>query len=369
MKTINEGEAKIIVPLKSIRRNSDVFYNPEMMHARNVVVSFLSIFKKKTDHDLVVCDPMAASGVRGIRLLKEVSGIEKVVFNDASPQAVEFIKKNLDLNKIPKEKYEIENMDCNLLFLERKREFDFIDIDPFGSPVNFLPNVWSALKKDASLAVSATDTGALSGSFKTTCENRYGVIAEKTDFFKEFGISTLIQAVVRELAKHDMSFSPLFSHTQHYFRVVGLTSKGKEKTHSNLKNLRLVSYCPSCYSKQIGVFEKCPNCKNPNKIIGPMWIGKTKDSGICDDVLKDMISRGFRDTKDIYTCTQEIDEPFYYDIHKICKNLKSEVPKISDFFGKMEKNGFRISRTHLSDLGFKTDAKITDIENILNSKP
>ena len=369
MKNSKEGHAAIEVPENSVRRNSDVFYNPEMMHARNVIVSFLSVFRKKTDHDLVICDPMAASGVRGIRLLKEVNGIEKVVFNDANPESVELIKKNLELNKIPKEKYEIENKDCNLLFLERKREFDFIDIDPFGSPVNFLPNVWSALKKDASIAVSATDTGALSGSFKSTCENRYGVRAEKTDFFKEFGISTLIQAVVRELAKHEISFSPVFSHTQHYFRVVGLTQKSKEKTHNNLKNVSLVSYCPECYSKEIGVMEKCPNCTGMNKIIGPAWAGETKDSKFCDDVLKDMISRGFKDTKDIYKCTQEIDEPFYYDIHKICKNLKSEVPKLSDFFEKMEKNGFQISRTHLSDLGFKTDAKIKDIEKILKSKP
>ncbi|MBN2101764.1 MAG: tRNA (guanine(10)-N(2))-dimethyltransferase [Candidatus Aenigmarchaeota archaeon] len=368
MKNVAEGKAKIIVPEESVSRNSCVFYNPGMAHARNAIVSFMSVFRKKADHDLVVCDPMAASGVRGIRLLKEVNGIEKVVFNDANPEAVELIKNNLELNKIPKEKYEIENKDCNLLFLERKREFDFIDIDPFGSPVNFLPNVWSALKKDASLAVSATDTGALSGSFRSTCENRYGVIAEKTDFFKEFGISTLVQTVVRELAKHDIVFSPLFSHTQHYFRVVGLTQKGKEKTHKNLENISLVSYCPECYSKEIGVLEKCPNCGKPNKIIGPMWVGKTKDSELCDEVLKDMISRGFRDTKDIYACTQEIDEPFYYDIHKICKNLKSEVPKLSDFFEKMENNGFQISRTHLSDLGFKTDAKIKDIEKILKSK-
>ena len=115
----------------------------------------------------------------------------------------------------------------------------------------------------------------------------------------------------------------------------------------------------------MGVTEKCPNCGKTNKMIGPMWTGKTKDSSICDEILKDMISKSFKDTKDVYTCTHEIDEPFYYDIHKICKNFKSEVPKISDFFGMMEKNGFRISRTHLSDLGFKTNAKIKDIVNNL----
>ncbi len=369
MKTVTEGRVRIHIPEEAVRRNSDVFYNSDMAHARNVVVSLLSIYRKKTDEDLVICDPMAASGVRGIRILKEVKGIDKVIFNDANPQAVKLIRKNLKLNKIPKSKYEIENKDCNILFLERKREFDFIDIDPFGSPINFIPNVWSALKKKAMLAVSATDTGALSGSFKATCQNRYGVIAERTDFFKEFGISTLIQVVVKELAKHDMTFYPLFSHTHHYFRVVGITERSKEKTKKNLENINFVSYCPECYSKEIGINEKCPNCKKPSKIIGPLWVGKTKNSEICDDVRKDMISRGFKDTKDIYTCIQEIDEPFYYNIHKICKNLKIESPKLSVFFGKMGKKGFKISRTHLSDLGFKTNAKIKDIEKILKSKP
>ncbi len=368
MKALTEGQVKIHVPEESLRRNSDVFYNPDMEHARNVVVSLLSIYRKKVDEDLVICDPMAASGIRGIRILKEVKGIKKVVFNDANPEAVKLIEKNLKLNKIPKSKYEIENKDCNILFLERKREFDFIDIDPFGAPINFISNVWSALKKNGILAVSATDTGALSGSFKSTCRNRYGILSEKTDFFKEFGISTMIQLVVKELARHDITFYPLFSHTQHYFRVVGITEKGKEKTNRNLKNINLISYCSDCYNKEISIREKCSNCKKSNKILGPLWTGKMKNSKICDEVLKDMISRDFKDTKDIHTCTYEINEPFYYNIHKICKNLKIESPKLTDFFEKLEKKGFKISRTHLSDLGFKTDAKIKDIEKIL-SKP
>lgn len=365
MKAINEGKAKILAPDESVRRNSDVFYNPDMRHARDTIISFLSVHRKKLDHDLVVCDPMAASGVRGIRILKEVEGIEKIVFNDINPQAIDLLRKNLELNNIPEEKYEITNKDCNILFLERRREFDFVDIDPFGSPVNYLPNVWSALKKDAMLAVSATDTGALSGSFKSTCENRYGVLSQKTDFFKEFAISVLIKEIIRNLSNHNMTFNPVLSHTRHYFRVVGLTSKGKEKTTKNLENLNFVSYCPQCYQKSIGAGEECISCGKKIKILGPLWTGKTKDTKLCDEILKDMISRDFKETRDIHMCTQEIDEPFYYDLHKICKNLGISPPKLEYFFEKMRNAGFRISRTHLSDLGFKTDGNIGDINKII----
>ncbi|NOX71212.1 MAG: tRNA (guanine(10)-N(2))-dimethyltransferase [Candidatus Micrarchaeota archaeon] len=365
MKLVTEGAAGFYVPDETLRRNSDVFYNPEMAHARNVVISLLSIHRKKVDDDLVVLDPMAASGVRGIRILKEVEGIEKVVFNDINPHAVKYIEKNLKLNKIPKSKYEILNEDCNILFLERRREFDFVDIDPFGSPVNYLPNVWSALKKRAILAVSATDTGALSGTFKTTCQNRYGVLAEKVDFFKEFAVSVLTMNIQKELARHDIAFYPIISHTKHYFRVVGFTERGKERVSQNLSNINFTTYCPSCYQKSVGINEKCQNCGKSARITGPLWTGKLKDSQICDAILKDMIARGFSDTKDVHTCVQEIDEPFYYNIHKICKNLGISAPKLGDFFNKLESEGFAVSRTHLSDLGFKTNAPVRIIEKIL----
>ena len=350
MKIVTEGEAKICVPSESLTKRSEAFYNPRMEHQRDVTIAILQLTKPKE-----ALDPLAATGVRGIRILLEVPSIQKVVFNDANPNAVKLIEKNLKVNCIKKSRYEICNKDANLLFLE-KRKYDFVDIDPFGSPARYLRNVGFTLHKDSIIGVTATDSGALSGKFAKACFRRYGVFVEQTDFAKELGVRVLITSILQNLAIHNMTFKPLYSHANHYFRVVGQIEYGPDK---NLSKIQMVSYCPNCHNKKIGIEKTCDNCESRMKILGPLWTGKIQDRAFVQKMLLK-----FARKKEIEICSQEVDHPFYYDLHHLSKFLKTSSPKIENVIETLRKHGFAASRTHLCATGVKTNAEIRDILKI-----
>ena len=355
MKLVSEGKAKIRVPPESLTKRSEAFYNPGMEHQRDVTVACLRVSKPEE-----VLDPLAATGVRGIRILLEVPGVRKVVFNDINPKAMKLIKKNLGLNKIKKSRYDLRNDDANSLFLE-KRKYDFVDIDPFGSPIRYLRNVGYALRKNSILGVTATDSGALSGKFAKACFRRYGVFAGRTDFAKELGVRVLITSILQNLAVHNMTFEPLYSHANHYFRIVGKVKYGPDE---NLSKIRMVSYCPNCHGKKIGLETKCENCGGKAKIIGPLWTGKIQDRSFAKKMLPEF---DFEGKKEVMVCSEEIDPPFYYDLHYISKSMKTSVPKVERVISSLQELGFRASRTHLCTTGVKTDAGIKEIVKLVRT--
>ena len=52
----------------------------------------------------------------------------------------------------------------------------------------------------------------------------------------------------------------------------------------------------------------------------------------------------------------EVDTPFYFDVHKLCKQKKLTPPKLEILISGLRINGFRVSRTHFCLTGLKTDA-------------
>src|SRR3989344_1828087 len=157
MKTIvNEGLARISVENKKIvSKGMEVFYNPVMGINRDISVLLLNSVDKK---NMQIADPLAASGIRSIRFLKELNKnkIRKIYINDFDKDAVKSIKENLSLNKIKyknNEKITIENDDANL-FLLNSTGFDYIDLDPFGTPNAFLDAACKRLARDGILAVT-----------------------------------------------------------------------------------------------------------------------------------------------------------------------------------------------------------------------
>ncbi len=69
MQIIQEGKAAIKIQLqKPASKEMDVFYNPVMTLNRDIAVLLLSSVNKK---DIQLADPLAASGIRSIRFIKE----------------------------------------------------------------------------------------------------------------------------------------------------------------------------------------------------------------------------------------------------------------------------------------------------------
>src|SRR3989338_8773318 len=260
---IIEGSAKIEIPKEEkISRSMGVFYNPAMSLNRDISVLLLDSAGRS---GMQIADPLAATGVRSIRFLKELSAskIKRICINDYDKNAAKLIKENFALNKIQYKnnpKIIIQNQDANI-FLLNSTGFDYIDIDPFGTPNPFLDAACKRLARGGILAATATDTSALCGTFPKACLRKYWAFPKKDAMMNETGLRILIRKIQLVAAQYDKALIPIFSYSkEHYMRVFLKNEKGKNKVDEVLK--------------MHGLFNNA----------GPMWLGSLFDSKLCDEV-------------------------------------------------------------------------------------
>ena len=162
---ICEGNIKldIHVPEKDVSRSMEVFYNPIMKANRDISIALLLAFGKM---EMKIALPLSGSGVRAFRFLNELPGemISGMFVNDLRENFSSEFNLALKLNNLDESKLVIEAKDANQ-FLLSKIGFDYIDIDPFGSPNPFLSSSVARINRGGILAITATDTGALAGTY------------------------------------------------------------------------------------------------------------------------------------------------------------------------------------------------------------
>ncbi|MCX6710516.1 MAG: tRNA (guanine(10)-N(2))-dimethyltransferase, partial [Candidatus Woesearchaeota archaeon] len=256
----SEGKARFTAPKEDVvSKDMGVFYNPAMKMNRDVTVSVLSACELT---GIYACDLMAASGVRTIRLAKELpeGKILRIYANDMSHEAVLLLKENLKLNKMKFEKWKkqeerekdeelkviISEKDANL-FLNESSGFSYIDIDPFGSPNQFLDSAVRKLSRRGILAVTATDTAPLSGTFERACKRNYYAKPCRNAFMHETGLRILIRKVQLTGSQYGRALIPIFSYYhQHYFRVFFRCEKSKELADEIIRQHGYLLYCRKC---------------------------------------------------------------------------------------------------------------------------
>lgn len=357
---ITEGQTRLMVAKKGTLGKTDkgrekkapVFYNPRMKLNRDICCAFA-----RTLDDITFADVLAGSGAKGIRVANE-SG-HAVFLNDGSGHAVELIKKNAELNGVT---VDISNEDANL-FLS-KHEFDFIDIDPFGTPVPFLDNSVLAVSKNGYLGVTATDAAPLCGVYPKACFRKYGAKPLRSEFCHEVGLRILLGYVARTAAKYSRGVKCLLGHsTEHYFRLYVKLSSGKRNADSSLSEIGYVYYCRACLNRiyRKGFLSETLTCKcgNPYETAGPLWLGRIKDNAVLKKVIKkSYYLKSTQTEKLLNTIFEEIDVPFYYDVHRLCKHLKVNSPPLDEIVNALSDQGYRVSRTHFCPTGIKTDAPL-----------
>ncbi|MBI1972195.1 MAG: hypothetical protein HYS53_02745 [Candidatus Aenigmarchaeota archaeon] len=358
MKTVKEGLVSLHLPDSS----KEAFYNPGMELSRDISVAFLQAVGIK---DAVLCDLLSAAGARAVRYAKE-TGAASVVANDASESAVKYIKENAAVNGVS-DKVIVSCKGANAFLEDNPKKFDFIDIDPFGSPVYFLDKVAENAKRDSYLAITATDCGALAGIFSKTCEERYGVKLERTECFKEVGVRNLIGVVATHFGSQSLSVRPLLSHaTAHYFRVFLQVAEGGG---DYVKKFYYCRGCGMCTFDQTRGKTLCDICGAVPREMGPVWAGRLRDKKICFEILGKLGDGNFNKPKEarriIMSMIDEDDTPFYHDIHRISKRIFKNTPPMPEVISRLKKLNFSATRTQFSGTSVKTDAGIARIEKII----
>ncbi|MGB3943362.1 MAG: tRNA (guanine(10)-N(2))-dimethyltransferase [Methanothrix sp.] len=341
------------------------FYNPKMRLSREIGVAMT---KALGVNDYL--DALAASGARGLRVAKE-AGAVKVALNDISPRAVALIQENARYNGL--EACEILSSNANVLLHQRR--FEAVDLDPFGSPAPFLAA--AARSAMGYLFITATDTAPLCGAHLKSGIRKYMAVPVKAEHHREMGTRILLGAVARELARVDKGMRPLLTYaSDHYARAYVKIERGAERADETLGGVGHLEVCRHCgrwrRAPGIGCRSRgvCSFCGEKAQVAGPLWIGQIQDREVIRTALAELQKSGARSDRAVrllQLCADEIDEPMYYDHHRLCRRFKATPGTADDLVDRIRMIGWKASRTHFSGVGIKTDAPIEVLGEIISS--
>ena len=342
-KNVTEGEAVVtIFELEKISKELPVFYNPIMKMNRDISILLLNALDKK---GMIIADPLAGSGVRAIRFLKELNKdiIKELHINDSSETADELIKKNLAQNQFDDNTSVRTSSDDANLFMMKSKGFHYIDIDPFGSPNSFLDCSLKKIAREGILAVTATDTSALCGTYPKACRRKYWAEPKRDELMHETGIRILIRKVQLIGAQYDKAMIPVFSYSkEHYMRIFFMCRKGKSHVDAMQKLHEIFNGC------------------------GPMWVGNLWEPKLAKRILE--LNKNDKLSKFLTAIYEEskIGTVGFYQLHAFCKSHKLKIKKTCAIKEAIIKKGFRVSDTHFSPYGIRSDITEEELKSIIS---
>jgi tRNA (guanine26-N2/guanine27-N2)-dimethyltransferase len=404
LQKIKEGTITITAPVEEkVSKELPVFYNPAMKFNRDSSILLLKAIENK---DMMVCDLLAGTGIRAIRFLAELpkGKIESITINDNSEEATKLVKKNIAANKKvigKKAAIKTTTKDASILLLE-SNGYDYIDIDPFGTPNPFLDAAIRRLARDGILAVTATDTSSLAGTYPLVCQRRYWAAPDPGPLKHEVGLRILIRKVQLVAAQYEKSLTPIFSYAkEHYMRVFFKCEKSKSKSDEILKlhgMLRCGEVCCRPFAERVTENESgstggspLRGCRASNNTdaerslaatarranfsaapdddcVGPMWLGPLCDQELVEKMysLATQLKYDF-DGRFLQLIRDEnkLNIVGFYDIHDLCNKNTLQVPAFDGIFEEIGKRKCKASRTHFSEYGIRSDVKEEDLVNIL----
>ena len=369
-----EGRAVFYVPRESssevyVPSTRTVFYNPLMRLNRDIAVLALICYADAEGRALSVGDPLAGCGVRGIRFALEVPLIDRIEMNDLNPLAVGLQERNLALNGLS-DIVGVSGLDANVFLSVHSapdERFDFVDLDPFGSPVRFLDSAIRSLRNGGMMAVTATDMAALCGVHSSACRRKYFSTALRTEYCHELAVRILLGALVVAAAKYEFAVSPVFSHSSdHYIRSYACLTLNLRKTDDCLRELGYVAHCFSCFHRELfqglipDVPDECPICGKRIGLAGPLWLGTLFNPGFVERMqrkLPALCDSDPRLTRLLEVIMSEQNAPpTYYVIDRLADHLNVSVPKTVEVTRALSELGYAATPTHFHPKGIRTNA-------------
>ncbi|MFH1850175.1 MAG: hypothetical protein ABH879_08425 [archaeon] len=332
---VKEGAIEFYSHIDSrVSKDLPVFYNPAMRLNRDLTILILKGLDCRS-----LCDPLCGCGVRAIRFARELGSVQ-ITANDISRQAVLLTRRNMRLNSV---RFDVFGKDANILFMESKG-FDYIDLDVFGSPNFVLDSAIRRLSRNGVLAVTATDTAALCGTYPNACRRKYWASPRRDEQMHETGLRILIRKVQLIGAQYERAMIPIFSYfKRHYFRIFFRAEKGKSRADAIIKNH--------------GEFNGA----------GPMWLGELWDSDMVRHVksLAGSTDKELADLIGLIAREAGVASVGICDIHSLVKrNCLPRIPKREYVISAIEKKGYLASESHICRTAIRTncpEAKIIDL--------
>ena len=330
------------------------FYNPSMELNRDLSILVCQWLIDNCKRHVSILDGLAASGIRGVRLANELKGDFDVTINDWNQDAFDLIKKNIEKNKLKNVSFFNNNL--NTLLSEKK--FQYIDIDPFGSPAYFIDSSMQSIRNYGVIACTATDTATLCGTYPKVCLRRYGAVPFHSIAMKEIGLRILLGFICRGALLYDKGIKPLVCYvTDHYFRVYVQVLNGVSRANDSLDDYIVVKK-----NSLVGA-------QTVKKDIGPLWMGKLQDKRVIEELRTGLFEKKLGTKGELWKLLdlleEESDAPaFFYTTDGLASILKKSPPKRKTVFDSLKNKSYQVFRTHFSQTGFKTNAPIEKVKLI-----
>ncbi len=381
--TVDVPELEFLVGPSSQRNRSraPVFYNPVMEFSRDIAVLSIQAYQKEARREMVICEPLTGSGVRGLRYAAEIEGVREVVINDISARAFRLAQHNVRRNGLSG-CVTVLNQDANLLLNSHSKprgRFDAIDVDPFGSPVRYLDSALRAIRNGGLLALTATDMAALCGVHPKACARRYGGRPLRTEYCHEIAIRLLLGCLAATASKQDLGVNVRLSYSaDHYIRAFATLEYGAKKANRNMDEMGYIQHCFKCLHRELhrspfvsDMPTECDECGSSISSAGPLWLGLLTDVDFSRRVVEEASLKAFRDGQRIRQLLTTISgeanaTPTYYVLDRICAKLGMPVPSIQDVTRALRQSGFQATPTHFNSRGLKSDASIRDMKSVIN---
>jgi len=331
------------------------FYNPSMELNRDLSILVNQWLIDESKRPLHLLDGLAASGIRGIRLANELDGDFQVTINDWDEEASRLIIKNTEYHKLANVTTSKKNL--NTLLSECK--FDYIDVDPFGSPVYFIDAAMRSIHHNGIIACTATDTATLCGVYPKVCVRRYGAQPFHSPAMHEIGVRILLGVICREASKYDKGIEPILSYTtDHYCRTYVQVKNRVSYANTSISHFSTIS------SKELDVFSD-----DQETTIGPLWTGRLQHKKTIQALRTILFDKHLQMKRELLRLLDMLEEeanapPFFYTTENVASVLKLSPPRMETIFDKLKNKGYDVFRTHYTPTGFKTNAPRDEIEVI-----
>ncbi|XP_020092724.1 probable tRNA (guanine(26)-N(2))-dimethyltransferase 1 [Ananas comosus] len=342
-----------------------------------------------------VLEALAASGLRALRYAREVDGIGHVIAVDNDKASVEACRRNIQFNgSVACSKVEAHLADARVHMLTHPKEFDVVDLDPYGSPSVFLDSAVQSVADGGILMCTATDMAVLCGGNGEVCYSKYGSYPVKGKYCHEMALRILLASIESHANRYKRYIVPILSvHMDFYIRVfVRIYTSASEIKNTPLK-LSYVYQCVGCDSfhlQSLGrivsknnsvksapgfgpvVPQECTHCGKKFNMGGPIWSAPIHDQEWVLSMLanvkamKEKYPAYDKITSVLTTISEELhDVPLFVSLHNLCATLKCTSPSAVMFRSAVINAGYRISGSHVNPLGLKSDAPMDVIWDIM----
>ncbi|GAB4830749.1 hypothetical protein Ancab_004781 [Ancistrocladus abbreviatus] len=314
---------------------------------------------------LRVLEALSASGLRALRYACEVEGIGQVVALDNDKASVEACRRNIKFNgSIACAKVESHLADARVYMLTHPKEFDVVDLDPYGSPSVFLDSAVQSVVDGGMLMCTATDMAVLCGGNGEVCYSKYGSYPLRGKYCHEMALRILLACIESHANRYKRYIVPVLSvQVDFYVRVfvrIYTSASAMKNTPLKLSYVYQCTGCDSFHLQPIGrtvsknnsvrylpgfgpvVPQECSDCGKKFNMGGPIWSAPIHDQ---EWELPDI--------------------PLFLSLHNLCATLKCTSPSAVIFRSAVLNAGYRISGTHVNPLGLKSDAPMNVIWDIM----